>query len=95
MESLQRQKNEHKKWEEEGASLREEKQRVEEAWEKWLEENHLPKTGADSLSALQEEWQKLYAAQGVGKILDVRIEKHRKNWMLSFAVHCPSSGRQA
>lgn len=75
MESLQRQKNEHKKWEEEGASLREEKQRVEEAWEKWLEENHLPKTGADSLSALQEEWQKLYTAQGVGKILDVRIEK--------------------
>lgn len=75
LESLQRQKNEHKKWEAEGETLREEKARVDKVWETWLEEHHLPKTGADNLSALQEEWQKLYAAQGAGKILDVRIEK--------------------
>ncbi len=74
-ESLQRQKNEHKKWETEGESLRAEKQRAADGWNAWLAKNHLPQTGADNLSALQEEWQKLYAAQGAGKILDVRIEK--------------------
>lgn len=75
LESLQRQKNEHKKWEAEGERLKKEKDRVVEAWRKWLETNHLPETSADNLSALQEGWQKLYAAQGAGKILDVRIEK--------------------
>lgn len=75
LESLARQKNEHKKWEAEGEALREEQKRVQDAWDGWLERNHLPKTGADNLSALQEQWQKLYAAQGAGKILDVRLEK--------------------
>ncbi len=75
LESLQRQKNEHKKWEKEGEALQAEKKRVDEAWQQWLTANHLPYTSADNLSKLQEGWQKLYAAQGAGKIIDVRIEK--------------------
>lgn len=75
LESLARQKREHKKWEEEGETLRKESSRAHKEWEEWLGKNHLPKAGADQLSALQEQWQKLYAAQGAGKILDVRMEK--------------------
>lgn len=31
--------------------------------------------GAENLSALQEQWQKIYSAEGKGKILDLRLEQ--------------------
>lgn len=74
-ETLKRQQKEHQKWEEEGASFAKEKQRVEKSWKDWLSRNHLPETGADNLSALQEQWQKIYSARGAGKIIDARSEK--------------------
>lgn len=74
-ESLERQKKDHEKWQEEGEELRKEAERTEKAWEEWLTKNHLPKADAEALSQLQEEWQKIYSSQGAGKILDVRIEK--------------------
>ena len=74
-ESLERQKREHRKWQDEGKELAKEKARVEKAWQDWLGKNHLPPAGADNLSELQEQWQQIYSAQGAGKILDVRTEK--------------------
>lgn len=75
LESLARQKREHEKWQEEGETLRKESARAHKEWDEWLAKNNLPKAGADQLSALQEQWQKLFSAQGAGKILDVRMEK--------------------
>lgn len=75
MESLERQKNEHRQWEEEGKDLKKEEERARKAWTEWLSRNRLPAAAAGQLSELQEQWQKLYTAQGAGKIIDVRIEK--------------------
>lgn len=74
-ESMKRQKKEHEKWEAEGEALKKSGGEARSAWTGWLQRNHLPQVEADQLSTLQEEWQKLYAEQGAGKILDVRIEK--------------------
>lgn len=75
LESLARQKREHEKWVNEGESLRKESERSHKEWNEWLSRNNLPQAGAEQLSALQEQWQKLFSAQGAGKILDVRMEK--------------------
>lgn len=75
LESVERQKNEHKKWEEEGVGLSKEKARVEEAWKSWLTRHRLPDAACEQLAQLQGEWQQIYASLGAGKILDVRIEK--------------------
>lgn len=74
-ETIRKQVQQHKNWEEEGEILSEKRNKAEKAWNDWLKRNSLPKTGAENLSALQEQWQKIYSAEGKGKILDFRLEQ--------------------
>lgn len=74
-ETVNRQEEEHKEWEARGKKLQEDKKATDKAWSSWLTKNHLPQTAADNLSELQEQWQKIYSAQGKGKILAVLLEK--------------------
>lgn len=74
-ETIRKQEQQHKNWEEEGSILREKKEKAEKAWNEWLQKNRLPKTGFENLSALQEQWQKIYSAEGKGKIIDFRLEQ--------------------
>lgn len=74
-ETIRKQMQQHKNWEEEGEILTEKRNKAEKAWNDWLQRNSLPKTGAENLSALQEQWQKIYSAEGKGKILDFRLEQ--------------------
>lgn len=74
-ETIRKQMQQHKNWEEEGEILTEKRNKAEKAWNDWLKRNSLPKTGAENLSALQEQWQKIYSAEGKGKILDFRLEQ--------------------
>lgn len=74
-ESIERQRREHVKWEEEGKTLEAAKAEADADWAKWLETNHLPSVSADELSALQEEWQTIYAAKGAGNIISVRLDR--------------------
>lgn len=74
-ETIRKQVQQHKNWEEEGEILTEKRNKAEKAWNDWLKRNSLPKTGAENLSALQEQWQKIYSAEGKGKILDFRLEQ--------------------
>lgn len=75
-ETIRQQLESHKKWETEGAELKKARDQAIKEWNQWLSNNHLPAVGADKLSQLQEQWQKIYAAQGKGKIIDVLIEKN-------------------
>lgn len=52
-----------------------EKGKADKDWDAFLAKNKLPKTSAENLSALQEQWQKIYSAEGKGKILDLRLEQ--------------------
>ena len=74
-ETIRKQMQQHKNWDEEGEILTEKRNKAEKAWNDWLKRNSLPKTGAENLSALQEQWQKIYSAEGKGKILDFRLEQ--------------------
>ena len=74
-ETIRKQVQQHKNWEEEGSILTEKRDKAEKAWNNWLSENSLPRTGAENLSALQEQWQKIYSAEGKGKIMDLRLEQ--------------------
>lgn len=74
-ETVRKQQEQHKKWEEEGKLLKAKKEEAEKSWTHWLEKSQLPKVGAENLSALQEQWQKIYSAEGKGKILDLRLEQ--------------------
>ncbi|WP_443789965.1 ATP-binding protein, partial [Dialister succinatiphilus] len=74
-ETIRKQEQQHKNWEEEGSILTEKRYKAEKAWNNWLSENSLPRTGAENLSALQEQWQKIYSAEGKGKIMDLRLEQ--------------------
>ena len=74
-ETIRKQMQQHKNWEEEGEILTEKRNKAEKAWNDWLKRNSIPKTGAENLSALQEQWQKIYSAEGKGKILDFRLEQ--------------------
>lgn len=74
-ETIRKQMQQHKNWEEEGEILTEKRNKAEKAWNDWLKRNSLPKTGAENLSAMQEQWQKIYSAEGKGKILDFRLEQ--------------------
>ena len=74
-ETIRKQEQQHKNWEEEGSILTEKRDKAEKAWNNWLSENSLPRTGAENLSALQEQWQKIYSAEGKGKIMDLRLEQ--------------------
>lgn len=74
-ETIRKQMQQHKNWEEEGEILTEKRNKAEKAWNDWLKRNSLPKTGAENLFALQEQWQKIYSAEGKGKILDFRLEQ--------------------
>ncbi len=74
-ETVRKQQEQHRKWVEEGKILKEKKEKAEKDWSDWLEGNTLPKTTPDNLSALQEQWQKIYTAEGKGKILDLRLEQ--------------------
>lgn len=74
-ETIRKQQQQHKNWEEEGSILREKRDKAEKAWNDWLAKNSLPQTGEENLSALQEQWQKIYSAEGKGKILDLRLEQ--------------------
>ena len=75
METIRKQEQEHQKWVEEGKTLTEKKEQAEKDWNSWLKRNKLPITGSENLSALQEQWQKIYSEEGRGKILDVRLEQ--------------------
>ena len=74
-ETVRKQQEQHRKWVEEGKLLKEKKEKADKDWSDWLEGNTLPKTTPDNLSALQEQWQKIYTAEGKGKILDLRLEQ--------------------
>lgn len=74
-ETVRKQQEQHRKWVEEGKLLKEKKEKADKDWSGWLEGNTLPKTTPDNLSALQEQWQKIYTAEGKGKILDLRLEQ--------------------
>lgn len=74
-ETIRKQQEQHQKWTEEGKTLREKKTKADTDWNNWLQKNHLPAVAADALSALQEQWQKIYTAEGKGKILDLRLEQ--------------------
>ena len=74
-ETVQKQEQQHDKWVEEGATLKEKGREAENAWKSWLKGNRLPETGSENLSSLQEQWQKIYTAEGKGKILDFRLEQ--------------------
>jgi uncharacterized protein YhaN len=77
-ETVRRQEEEHKKWESEGKLLREAGVEAVKQWNEWLSRYHLPDVPADKLSQLQEQWQKMYAARGKGKIINVLIEKNHR-----------------
>lgn len=74
-ETVRKQQLAHQKWTEEGKLLREKKEKADKDWDAFLVKNKLPKTSAENLSALQEQWQKIYSAEGKGKILDLRLEQ--------------------
>lgn len=74
-ETVRKQQLAHQKWTEEGKLLREKKEKADKDWDAFLAKNKLPKTSAENLSALQEQWQKIYSAEGKGKILDLRLEQ--------------------
>lgn len=74
-ETVRKQQLAHQKWTEEGKLLREKKEKADKDWDAFLSKNKLPKTSAENLSALQEQWQKIYSAEGKGKILDLRLEQ--------------------
>ena len=74
-ESVERQRREHQKWEEEGKTLEAAKEAADSEWTKWLETHRLPQVPAEELSALQEEWQTIYAEKGAGNILSVRLDR--------------------
>lgn len=73
-ETVKKQQSAHKDWAEEGKSLKEAQITVLDEWYKWLESNRLPKVLPEKVSELQEQWHKIYAEEGKGKILDVRID---------------------
>ncbi len=74
-ETIKKQQLQHQKWEEEGKELRKKEAEAIKDWSQWLSKNKLPKTSAESLSVLQEQWQKIYSEEGKGKILDLRLEQ--------------------
>ncbi len=74
-ETVKKQEQQHQKWTEEGKLLQEKKAKAEKDWKEWLAGNQLPQTSPENLSALQEQWQKIYTAEGKGKILDLRLEQ--------------------
>lgn len=74
-ETIRKQQLAHQKWSEEGKVLKEKKAKADSDWTKWLEKHHLPAASAEALSALQEQWQKIYTAEGKGKILELRLEQ--------------------
>ena len=75
LESIERQRREHEKWEEEGKTLAAAKEDADREWENWLAQNHLPNVSAEDLAALQEEWQIVYTEKGAGNILSVRLDR--------------------
>ena len=74
-ETIRKQQLAHQKWSEEGKVLKEKKAKADSDWTRWLAKNHLPTVAAEALSALQEQWQKIYTAEGKGKILELRLEQ--------------------
>lgn len=74
-ETIRKQQMAHQKWSEEGKVLKEKKAKADSDWTRWLEKHRLPAVAADALSALQEQWQKIYTAEGKGKILELRLEQ--------------------
>ena len=76
-ESIERQRREHEKWEEEGKTLAEAKAEAEAEWNQWLSSKGLPSVSADHLETLRDEWQTIFAAKGAGNILTVRMERLR------------------
>lgn len=77
-ETIQRQQNEHKEWEERGKKLHIDLENAQKSWIHWLQEQHLPEVRADDLSSLQEQWQKIYSMQGKGQVISVLLEKAQK-----------------
>ena len=73
-ETVKKQQSAHKDWAEEGKLLKEAQAAVLDEWYKWLEANKLPKVLPEKVSELQEQWNKIYAEEGRGKIIDVRID---------------------
>ena len=74
-ETVRKQQMAHQKWSDEGKVLKEKKAKADKDWNSWLTKHHLPTVAADALSALQEQWQRIYTAEGKGKILELRLEQ--------------------
>lgn len=77
-ETIRQQEETHNQWKAEGELLKKAKTEAINRWEEWLTHNKLPVVPAEKLSQLQEEWQKIYASKGKGKIIDALIEKNKK-----------------
>lgn len=90
----EKQQSAHKDWAEEGKLLKEAQAAVLDEWYKWLEANKLPKVLPEKVSELQEQWNKIYAEEGRGKIIDVRIDGAREK-LAGFAKRAGSIIRAA
>lgn len=88
-ETVKKQQAAHKDWAEEGKKLKEAQSEVLETWYKWLNKNKLPKVSPEKVSELQEQWHKIYAEEGKGKLLEVRLEGVRDK-LVSFSKRAES-----
>lgn len=93
-ETVKKQQSAHKDWAEEGKLLKEAQAAVLDEWYKWLEANKLPKVLPEKVSELQEQWNKIYAEEGRGKIIDVRIDGAQEK-LAGFAKRAGSIIRAA
>ena len=93
-EIVKKQQSAHKDWAEEGKLLKEAQAAVLDEWYKWLEANKLPKVLPEKVSELQEQWNKIYAEEGRGKIIDVRIDGAQEK-LAGFAKRAGSIIRAA
>lgn len=79
-ETVKKQEKAHDEWVEEGNALHKRWQVLENQWKEWLKKNHLPEVSADKLLTLQEQWQKISAAEAKGKIWNVRLQNVEKEY---------------
>ena len=77
-----------------GKLLKEAQAAVLDEWYKWFEANKLPKVLPEKVSELQEQWNKIYAEEGRGKIIDVRIDGAQEK-LAGFAKRAGSIIRAA
>ena len=67
-ETIQRQQNEHKEWEERGKKLHIDLENAQKSWIHWLQEQHLPEVRADDLSSFRNSGRKFIPCRGRGRL---------------------------